>query len=276
MKVTVLSDNRYEIDGFETEHGLSVYVETPTYKYLLDTGASGIFISNAEKAGIDLSQVDYVFVSHGHSDHAGGLKHFLNINSKAKIVLSKFALNQHFYSKRTGLREIGFVLDTGAYEGRFLYVEDGLDLPAEVSAFKPDSDLFAKPQGNVTLFTESGDKLDKDPFLHEIITTIDDQGLFVFTGCAHHGLLNMLETVVQRLHRKPDFVLGGFHLIDSNETYTFESEADIELLAAEIKREYPDILFFTGHCTGDYAVKILQKELKDKFHLFYAGFRWNF
>ena len=74
MKLTVLSDNRSCDGSLETEHGLSIFLETEKYRILLDTGASDMFIRNAEKMGIDLSTVDYVFISHGHSDHAGGLQ----------------------------------------------------------------------------------------------------------------------------------------------------------------------------------------------------------
>ena len=93
MKWTVLSDNRACNDQLQTEHGLSILLETDKHRILLDTGASDVFIRNAERLrvgatagmqmGIDLSKVDYVFISHGHSDHAGGLKHFMAINEKA-------------------------------------------------------------------------------------------------------------------------------------------------------------------------------------------------
>ena len=70
MKWTVLSDNRSCDTTFETEHGLSILLETEKHRILLDTGASDVFIRNAKQMGIDLSTVDYVFISHGHSDHA--------------------------------------------------------------------------------------------------------------------------------------------------------------------------------------------------------------
>ena len=73
MKWTVLSDNRTQNPSLLTEHGLSILLETDEHRILLDTGASDVFIRNAERMGIDLSTVDYVFISHGHSDHAGGL-----------------------------------------------------------------------------------------------------------------------------------------------------------------------------------------------------------
>ena len=74
MKWTVQVDNRTNDPVLETEHGLSVFLETERHRILLDTGASDMLIRNAERTGIDLSTVDYVFISHGHSDHAGGLK----------------------------------------------------------------------------------------------------------------------------------------------------------------------------------------------------------
>ena len=86
MKITVLADNRKFDDTLESEHGLCIYLETENYKCLLDTGASDVFITNAEKLGIDLNEVDFVFISHGHADHIGGLPEFLSVNVKARIA----------------------------------------------------------------------------------------------------------------------------------------------------------------------------------------------
>ena len=55
MKWTVLSDNRSDDSRFSTEHGLSILLQTVRHKILLDTGASDVFIRNAEQLGIDLS-----------------------------------------------------------------------------------------------------------------------------------------------------------------------------------------------------------------------------
>ena len=106
MKWVVLVDNRTNDPVLQTEHGLSILLETGHHRILLDTGAGDMFIHNAERLGIDLTTVDYVFVSHGHSDHAGGLKQFMNINDKAKVIVSPDALSGKFYSKRGHLHSI--------------------------------------------------------------------------------------------------------------------------------------------------------------------------
>ena len=109
MKWTVLSDNRTQNSSLETEHGLSILLETDKHCILLDTGASDVFIRNAErlrvgaagmKMGTDLSTVDYVFISHGHSDHAGGLQYIVGRDRKAKVLVSPDAMSGKFYSKR--------------------------------------------------------------------------------------------------------------------------------------------------------------------------------
>ena len=106
MKWTVLSDNR-SFDGLlMTEHGLSILLETEKHRILLDSGASDVFIRNAERLGIDLSTVDYVFISHGHSDHAGGLQHLVERNRNAKVFVSPDAMSGKFFSKRGNLHSI--------------------------------------------------------------------------------------------------------------------------------------------------------------------------
>ena len=102
----MLADNRTSDPRLETEHGLSILLETSRHRVLLDTGASDLFIRNADRLGIDLGEVDYVFISHGHSDHAGGLRHFLGLNTKARIIVSPDALKGEHFSKHRFLHSI--------------------------------------------------------------------------------------------------------------------------------------------------------------------------
>ena len=189
MRWTVLSDNRTNDPTFETEHGLSILLETNKHRILLDTGASDVLIRNAERLGIDLSTVDYVFISHGHSDHAGGLKHFMNINNKAKVIVSPEAISGRFFSKRGHLHSITTVWPEIPQE-RLLPIEqsgsigDGIYIIAHIPQIHP------MPEGNQHLFVkDTQGHYIQDDFRHELALYT---GGLLFTGCAHSGLENIL------------------------------------------------------------------------------------
>jgi len=259
-------------ESLESEHGLSIYVETAQYKCLLDTGASDIFIRNAEKLGIDLLDIDYVFISHGHADHIGGLPAFLELNSKAKIVLSSQALNQQFFSKRLGLHEIGISLDVNQYPGRFVLVDSESVFENDIRVFSSTSEAFPRPKGNRALFKDAGNDLEHDDFDHELIVYFGSDELLVFIGCGHKGLFNILETVKEKTNKRVRSVIGGFHMLDSTALQQYESKEEIEAIAEILKRDYPHTDFITGHCTGDGAYKQIKSILGDKLIQFYTGF----
>ena len=76
-------ENTTTREDLACEHGLSLYIEANGKRILFDTGASAAFADNAEKLGIDLNQVDLCILSHGHYDHGGGIKRFLEVNDHA-------------------------------------------------------------------------------------------------------------------------------------------------------------------------------------------------
>ena len=97
MKIISLVENRTKSDC-KAKHGLSLYIETKTHKILFDLGSDDTLFDNAVRRNIDVSKVDTVIISHGHFDHGGALKKFLEVNSFAKIYVQKEAFEPH-YSK---------------------------------------------------------------------------------------------------------------------------------------------------------------------------------
>ena len=85
-KITTLVENCVYGRKLQAEHGLSLYIETQEHRLLFDTGASDLFIRNACLLHIDLQKVDYLILSHGHNDHTGGLRYFLELNTQATVV----------------------------------------------------------------------------------------------------------------------------------------------------------------------------------------------
>ena len=260
MKWTVLSDNRSCNDSLETEHGLSILLETGQHRILLDTGASDVFIRNAERMGINLSTVDYVFISHGHSDHAGGLKHLMAINDKAQIIVSPDAIRGMFFSRRGHLHSITTQWPTDIQE-RMVLVEKSCEISEGLHVIAHIPHTHSMPQGNQHLYVQDTDgNYVKDDFRHELVLYTD--GL-LFTGCAHSGLENILSVCPYPLKT----VVGGFHLLDDHET-----TEELTALAKRLTENYPDTHFYTNHCTGDKVFATLKSIMGDQLHSFNCGF----
>ncbi len=76
MIIKMLAENTAASGEFACEHGLSLHIETKGHRLLFDVGASGLFLENARKMGVVISDVDTLVISHGHYDHGGGLGAF--------------------------------------------------------------------------------------------------------------------------------------------------------------------------------------------------------
>lgn len=95
-KIIVLLENTTESSKLKCKHGLSLYAETENHKILFDMGPDALFLKNAEAIGVNIADIDVAVISHGHVDHCGGLKYFLEKNQKAKIYLRPQAFEEHY------------------------------------------------------------------------------------------------------------------------------------------------------------------------------------
>ena len=258
MRWTVLSDNRTNDNCLQTEHGLSILLDTQRHRILLDTGASDIFIRNAGMKGIDLSTVDYVFISHGHSDHAGGLRYFMKMNSKAKVIVSPYALNGKFFSKRNLMHSITALWPENMQE-RLLMIDHSCEIENSMFVISHIPQNHPAPKGNCHLFVQKdvvNGSFMPDDFRHELAMYVDG---FLFTGCAHSGLENILSACPWPINT----VVGGFHLLDGH-----EMEEELSALGKRLIETYPNTEFYTGHCTGESAFSILKNVMGCQLHLF--------
>ena len=259
MTWTVISDNRSSNPALETEHGLSILLQTERHKILLDTGASDVFMRNAEQMGIDLSDIDFVFISHGHSDHAGGLRYLLAHTQRARILVSPNAMSGHFFSKRGNLHSITTEWPEIADDRLILIdhtceIADGLRVIAHIPQTHP------MPKGNLNLYIQddNGNYI-HDDFRHELALYAD--GL-LFTGCAHNGLENILSACPWPVHT----VVGGFHLLDG-----LQSDEEIVALTQRLKTDYPQTQFYTSHCTGSHVFELMQTIMPTQLNPFTCG-----
>lgn len=280
MKIVILTENHPDPQArFRGEHGLAIYVEYASRHYLIDTGQSDLFLNNAEALGIDLQSIDYAVITHGHYDHINGLGPFLKINSKAKIIMSENILKQEYLSvKNHNKRNIGInFLPDSSVTDRLIFISRNASFEGGLFILKDVSGNYPVPAANRSLFKKSGENEIADDFNHEIIPCfVSPQELVVFTGCAHQGILNIIESVHRTFPRKKvNSVIGGFHLSDSSPENRYESEEEIRSIGQRLISEYPGTDFYTGHCTGDLVFSHLCSITGHRFHPLHTGLRLN-
>ncbi len=282
----------------EYEHGLSVYVETEKHKLLADTGASDKTWINARQLGVNLEEIETVILSHGHYDHSGGIMSFAEINKTAAIYMQKTALENYYH----GDRYIG--IDKGIADLpqlRLLSSEnekgdlvDAVDLDEEISIFAGIRGRRLWPASNRVLskrvlsdcMGEVKEEQIQDEFDHEQCVVIrgkvaegikggvdvgtdgKKEKTILISGCAHNGILNILDRYQSIYGDTPDIVISGFHMMKKAE-YTEEEKKDI-LDTAEELAKLPTT-FYSGHCTGQPAMDLMKPIMGDKLIQIHSG-----
>lgn len=263
LKATVLMEDTCGEPQCVYEHGLSIYIETRKHKVLMDTGASGRTWDNARKLDIPLSEVDTVILSHGHYDHSGGILDFYKINETAAVYMQRTALLDYYHGERyIGIdKEIGMLPNVTLLDG-------DLEIDSELSVFTGIRGRKYWPQSNIGLMIRDGGKDTQDEFRHEQCLVVHGDKNLLVSGCAHNGILNILDRYREIYGRNPDVVLSGFHMMKKTD-YTAPEKEVICQTAEALAQE--DILFYTGHCTGQEAVNLMKPIMKDKLVQIHCG-----
>jgi len=277
MRVTALIEN--ETSGgcghLQNEHGLSLHIETAGVRVLFDTGSSGAFADNAVALGIDLAAIDLAVLSHQHYDHGGGLERFFDINPTATVFLKDSPVADRYFKALSVIkRPIGLDREIAArHSSRFHQLSEATEISPNVWLITDIVVTHPRPKGNERLFVDVGGSLEPDPFDHELVMVIrEDDGVVVFSGCSHSGILNMIDTAVARFPDTPvKAVFGGFHLIGLPRINSMAaSRSEVEGIARAMMDRVCGTVF-TGHCTGAKAFGVLAGVMGDRIRPFSTG-----
>lgn len=178
MRITVVYDNNAHDSRLQTGWGFACVVQLQDTTILFDTGGDGsILLSNMQWLSIEPRQIDMVVLSHVHGDHVGGLPALLAQNHDVTVVApASFPseLKQQVRSSGARLKEIS--------------------RPEQLTA-------------HVSTTGELGGAVKEQSLV------VDTQaGLVIITGCAHPGVIRIIEEAKRLLEGKVALVLGGFHL----------------------------------------------------------------
>jgi len=267
VKIVVLMENTASREGLSAAHGLSLYIETPKHRILMDMGPNDDYLENAVKLGVDLTRVDIAILSHGHYDHGGGLKTFCALNDHAKICVRENAFGNYWSLADGDPHYIG--IDPSLDRSRFVLTGEETVIDEELTLFASVPDTFGALSASAKLREKVGEDFLPDRFSHEQNLLITAEGKAVLiAGCAHRGIVNILRTGTERLGRRPDLTFGGFHLFQLTEG---DPNADrlIDMTGKALLEG--ETVYYTGHCTGDYAYEKLKEILGDRLQRMSGG-----
>ncbi len=278
MTLTILSEDspNPKNSKLKSGHGLAVHITIKGISLLYDFGPGGTLIPNSEKLGIKLEDVDAAILSHGHYDHSGDIKTFLEVNSKAVIYHGRDAFAHRWSISSGSPREVGIPAEIRELREekpeRFALINDLYDredfviLPAAPG-------LRSKPSGNSLLLTGSEGERLQDDFVDELTLVFrGEKGLVVLTGCSHRGVLNIAEQIKAYCSKCPvNALIGGFHLRNNE-----ESEDNIRHIADQLAEILPDSRIYSGHCTESTAGNILGETFGKRYGKMYTGRILNF
>lgn len=269
MQITCLVENTPGSSDCLYEHGLSFYIETKKHKLLVDCGQTDAVLQNAEKLGIDLGQVDTVILSHGHYDHSGGILPFARLNPLAKIYMQRTAGGEYYSIRDEGEVYIG--IDKRILELPGLVQLDGdCQIDEELHLFSGVKGTRFLPKGNLRLKRKEGDALVQDDFEHEQCLVITQGGMqLLLSGCAHNGILNILDRYREIYGSEPDMVFSGFHMMQKE--YSSEDMENIRRVAKELASF--KTIFYSGHCTGQEAYHAMKEILGEQLLEIHSGER---
>ncbi|HHN64705.1 MAG TPA: MBL fold metallo-hydrolase [Nitrospirae bacterium] len=246
--------------NFIAEHGFSALIETGDRKILVDTGATGIALEhNLRLLGLDFDDIDITFLSHGHSDHTGGIHRI-----KGRIIAHPDAFYKRFIETKDG----GMVdLSAPETDSRSQVIElhrEPVKLARGVITTGEIPRIHEWEELKVFRISRNG-KLSKDRVFDDQGVIINTRkGLVVIAGCSHSGIVNTIEHAIKITGINDVYcVIGGFHLIGPGEAKIDRTIEEFRRL--NIKKVIP------LHCTGFEAIKRMSMSLSKEFEYGTAG-----
>jgi 7,8-dihydropterin-6-yl-methyl-4-(beta-D-ribofuranosyl)aminobenzene 5'-phosphate synthase len=261
-QVTILYDAFGKDAAMKKDWGFSALVEVAGKRVLFDTGNDReVFASNVKGKNIDLTNLDFVVLSHRHSDHMAGLSYVLSVNPKVKIYAPKegfgiygSSLPSNFYRKDESLPP-----EMRYYDGQ----------PPEVMKFgtawqNANFELIDKTTEvapGITLIALVSDATGTRELKELSLAVNTPDGVVLLVGCSHPGIEKIVEATAV-INPKIRLIVGGFHLVVAPDDV-------IAKAVAALKDTFKVENVAPGHCTGEPTFAALKQSFGDRY--IYAG-----
>ncbi len=261
-RITILYDAFGKDSAMKKDWGFSALVEVAGKRILFDTGNDrDIFAANVKAKGVDLTKLDFVVMSHRHSDHMAGLSYLLSVNPKVKIYAPRegfgiygSSLPSSFYRKDESLPP-----EMRYYDGR----------PPEIMKFgaawqDANFELIDKTTEvapGVTLIALVSDAPGTRELRELSLAVNTPDGVVLLVGCSHPGIERIVEAAAS-INPKIQLIAGGFHLVAA-------ADDVVAKVVASLKDAFKVENVAPGHCTGEPTFVALKQAFGGRY--IYAG-----
>ncbi len=226
--ITILYDNKTALPGLASGWGFSCVIDYNGKRILFDTADNpDKLLSNLNSLHIPVSSIEYLVISHDHWDHTGGVEAILSLNPGITVYYPATFPDDFRTSlqqrdiKHVPVTELTEIIP-GVSAGPLMFSNDPDEIPISISTVN---------------------------------------GISIITGCAHPGILDIIERISSMFDKKIDLVAGGFHL-----SFYGGAEHILEsFMKLKVQRAAP------CHCTGDEAIELFADRFDPGFIRIGAG-----
>jgi len=203
--------------------GFSCLIVLPQYQILFDTGGDpSILLKNMHEMDLDPHKIDSVVLSHGHGDHVGGLSGFLQHGQRVTVYLPKsFPGNFKETVRRMGA-------DVEEVSGPVM-IHPGVYTTGELGGGLKEQSLVLKTR----------------------------YGLVIITGCAHPGIVEIVNHATKSFNEDVYLLIGGFHLMG-------KSPEELKRIAEKLDGLKVEKIA-PCHCSGDAAREFFKQYYRDNY-----------
>lgn len=209
--IQIIYDDLTSATKFECGKGFACIIDFAGEKILFDLGGNfKKFVHNCHQLAIDLNLINHVVISHRHWDHCAGLDSLItNLATNCQIILPSSFRNNIVTNNRN-----------------IRYIDHG-----SLNVIHPS--IF-------TLGFKS--RWWGIPIIEQVLILQHHKGLIILTGCAHAGIMQIVNKIEQSFKDQIYLLIGGFHL-------SYHSKAKITTLINRLNsKEIAQVA--PCHCTS--------------------------
>jgi len=220
MQIKILFDSVPVDNRFLGGWGVSYLIDD---KVLFDTGGKpNSLLKNMQNMSVLVSDIKAIVISHEHWDHTGGLWGLLKENSNLSIYACP-----HFGKK--------FKNRVKSYPCQLIEV-----------------DRFTRVLDNIYTTGEIEGRYGLKFIPEQALVLDTTKGITIITGCAHPGIIKIIDDVKQNFPSHIYLLLGGFHLMGKD-------KKSIKPIVDKF-REFKISKLAPSHCTGKNATELFERE----------------